>query len=85
MPWGINAPKLQYARQKPPHETCNNSGSFAATHGQRTFRSRSPAPAMIPQALAHDLVDGTHDILQDQAQSQVDAHSQVHANSSSSH
>ena len=81
MPWGINVPKLPHARQNPPHETCNNNGSFVASHGQRTFRSRSPAPAMIPQALAHDLADGAHVLLQDQAQRQVDANLQAPANS----
>ena len=85
MPWGINVPKLTHARPSPPHETCNSSRSFASTHGQRTFRSRSPAPAMIPQAHVPDNLHVALDIMQDQRHIQDDAYSHVHATSSSSH
>ena len=65
MPWGISVPNLPHARPNSSHETCNSSGTSAATHGPRMSRSRSPAPAMIPQAHAPDTSHDTRVLMHD--------------------
>ena len=54
MPWGINALKLPQAMRDPRNDSGLNIEAIPV-QGQRKFRSRTPAPAMIPHADIHEI------------------------------
>ena len=84
MPWGINALKLPQAMRDPRNDSGLNIEEIPV-QGQRKFRSRSPAPAMIPQADIHEISEGTVNVCQVHALEQVDANMPTQSSSCSSH
>ena len=84
MPWGINALKLPQAMRDPRNDPGLNIEEIPA-QGQRKFRSRSPAPAMIPQAVFHETAEGTVNVCQAHALELIDAKLPTLTGSCSSH